>query len=149
MGICIPKKTALRAPSLLSGRYRCPFVLLEAIASRCNGDGGGVAATFLEYSKTRKERGKGRHSRALSLLSSVFVARMQGRGGRPIKYVDHGGVWRLRMRAATARARGKGRTDCAKRGSGGEKEGTGRRAESGDERRVLGVRFVWCALPSR
>ncbi|KYQ55789.1 hypothetical protein ALC60_05288 [Trachymyrmex zeteki] len=95
---------------------------------------------------------KGRHSRTLSLPSSVFVARTQGRGGRPIKYVDHGGVWRLRMRAANARARarGKGRTDCAERAAASprRKEPAGDSA-SRKRRRVLGVRFVWCALPSR
>lgn len=76
---------------------------------------------------------------------------LTGRGGRPIKYVDHGGVWRLRMRAVVARAR-EGETvrenrqavAGGRRGSGadraaGEKEGTGRRAERGDECLAYGL----------
>lgn len=125
----VSSETALRALSLLSGRYRCPF-RLEAIANRRSGDGG-VAATFLE------SRGRGRRARALSIPSAFSLARAS-RGGRPIKYVDRGGVWRLRMRAAATRARArKGERGSGQ--SGGEKEGTGRRAERGDERLAYGL----------
>lgn len=86
---------------------------------------------------------------ARSLPTFVRLCRSRtGRGGRPIKYVDHGGVWRLRMRAAVARTAREARRKGSRERTERRREGRNRPA-SRKRRRVLGVRFVWCALPSR
>lgn len=58
--------------------------------------GGGDVADFPEPSLIRIGRENCVRERASERASD----HVQGRGGQPIKHGDHGGVWRLRMRAA-------------------------------------------------
>lgn len=85
---------------------------------------------FLELFGTAGER-EG-ETRALSFLPFVLLCCARaGRGGRPIKYVDHGGVWRLRMRAAAERtARG-----ARRRGGRGIAGAAARRKEPAGEQK--------------
>lgn len=151
---------------------------LKAIAS----DSAATLPIFLEISCPVTEKGKGRHAWRARVLCSALLSykpnaysvhhttpygtgRQAGRGGRPIKYGDDGGVWRLRMRAHDneggrsegerddRRGAAKGRRQSEREGEDGnrerrkrQREGTGRRAERSDERRVLVVPYGLCGV---